>query len=110
MWEKSAINNYLCPGAALGFSRGGGEEGFSKKLENLVDFFRSTKLISKVSKITIKTQFWANVLRRRQVFEKKNRAKRRFRLFLEKFDQKIAFFFGTRSPLKIKIFWCQKRL
>ena len=39
---------------------------------------------------------------RRQNFEKQSK-KSVFRHFLEKFDQKIAFFFGARSPLKISI-------
>ena len=46
-------------------------------------------------------------MRRRQIFEKRPK-KGIFGHFLEKFDQKIAFFFGARSRFKISIDWRQK--
>ena len=75
----------LYAGGDLGISRGGGGGGFSKKKsENFVDlFFRLTKLIfwalSKHSKDRNLTKF----LRRRPIFEKRQKKKGVFRCFLK---------------------------
>ena len=97
-------------GADLGriFSREGAD--FQKNFENFVDlFFRSTKLISRVlSKlcfVPILAKFSAP-----QAKFSKNRPKKAFLgTFWKNLTKKLRFF-GSRFPLKISIYWRQRRL
>ena len=82
-------------GVDLGFSRGGGAD-FQKIFNQLI--FRA------LPKHCL-SLFWPLFVRRRLNFEKNGV----FRHFLENFDQKMRFF-GARSPLKISIYWRQRRL
>ena len=86
------------PVADLGFSRGGGRI-FKKKSKILTTFFLflGRPNFFELSQSTVLPLFWQNFLRRRQIFEKKNSQKSRFRHFLENFDQKNAFF-SARDP------------
>ena len=93
----------LTTGADLGFSRGGGGRIFKKFRKFCRPFFTSTKLIFRALPKHCFAPIWPN-------FEKNRPKKGVFRHFLEIFDQKIAFFFGARSPFKTCIYWRLRRL
>ena len=106
---------HLQTGADLGFSRGGGGgvADFQKIFENFDDlfflFFRSIKLIfralPKHGFVPILAKFFAS-----QAKFWKNRSKKAFLgTFWKILTEKLRFF-GARSPLKISIYWRQRRL
>ena len=96
---RPAKNKYIVAGADLGFS--GGERGFSKNIRKFCQpFFRPTKIDFLSSPIALQRPcFGQKFCAAGKIM--KNREKRRFRHFLEKVDQKIAFFRRAR-PLKIE--------
>ena len=105
-------------GADLGFSRGGADLGFSwadlgfsrggRIFKRICFFISRQNWFSELSQSSKKTLFWPKFLRRRQIFE--NRPKKAFSGTFSKILRKKSRFFGARSPLKISIYWRQKRL
>ena len=98
---------FLITGADQGFSRGG--RIFKKNFENFVDlFFRSSKLISRALPkhcfVPILAKFSAP-----QAKVKIGQKKAFLGTFWKILAEKLRFF-GARSPLKISIYWRQRRL
>ena len=92
-----------------GFSRGGGGGGggldFQKNFQNFDDLVQN---FSSSPKAVFYPYFGKSLLRRRQFFEKTVK-KAVFGHFLKNFDKKIAFFWRA-LPLKVSIYWRQRRL
>ena len=99
IWRK--MKTLWSRGGPRFFSRGGGRI--------LTTFFLGRpNWLFELSQSTVLPLFWQNFLRRRQIFEKTVK-KAVFGHLLENFDQKIAFFWRG-LPLKVSIYWRQRRL